>query len=89
MKCSSKVKTKILSFAAFFSIHFEPRFEPFGWLRALYSSAAGRKNRSRDSSAAIPMTKIRAEVGAAHSTTHSAHFRACVLHAGTSWVSNL
>jgi hypothetical protein len=31
---------------ASFSIHFEPRFEPLGWLCALYSSAAGRKNLS-------------------------------------------
>jgi hypothetical protein len=31
-----KVKTKRLSFVASVSIHFEPRFEPLGWLCALY-----------------------------------------------------
>ena len=60
IKHGSKVKTKRLSFVASFLIHFEPRFEPLGWLCALYSSAAGRKNRSRGLFAAIPMTKIRA-----------------------------
>ena len=55
-ECSSKVTTKRLRFVASFSIHFEPRFEPLGWLCALYSSAAGRKNLSWF----IPMTKIRA-----------------------------
>jgi hypothetical protein len=49
IKHGSKVKTKRLSFVASFLIHFEPRFEPLGWLCALYSSAAGRKNRSRGS----------------------------------------
>ena len=49
IKHGSKVKTKRLSFVASFPIHFEPRFEPLGWLCALYSSAAGRKNRSRGS----------------------------------------
>jgi hypothetical protein len=37
IKHGSKVKTKRLSFVASFSIHFEPRFEPLGWLCALYS----------------------------------------------------
>jgi hypothetical protein len=60
IKHGSKVKTKRLSFVASFSIHFEPRFGPLGWLCALYSSATGRKNRSRGLYAAIPMTKIRA-----------------------------
>jgi hypothetical protein len=32
-------------------------FEPLGWLCALYSSAAGPKNRSRGSFAAISMKK--------------------------------
>ena len=41
IKHGSKVKTKRLSFVASFPIHFEPRFEPLGWLCALYSSAAG------------------------------------------------
>jgi hypothetical protein len=50
IKHGSKAKTKRLSFVASFSINFEPRFEPLGWLCALYSSAAGRKNRSRGSS---------------------------------------
>jgi hypothetical protein len=32
IKHGSKVKTKRLSFVASFPIHFEPRFEPLGWL---------------------------------------------------------
>jgi hypothetical protein len=49
IKHGLKVKTKRLSLVASFSIHFEPRVEPLGWLCALYSIAAGRKNRSRGS----------------------------------------
>jgi hypothetical protein len=34
IKHGSKVKTKRLSFVASFSVHFEPRFGPLGWLWA-------------------------------------------------------
>jgi hypothetical protein len=48
IKCNSKSKRKDRASQRFFAFwtHFEPSFEPLGWC-ALYSSTAGRKNRSR------------------------------------------